>query len=286
MPRAGSQTLKSSTIIAASLMWRRKSGSMLVESPRIDLLPDGAPGPRRFKIKVADQKERRGLVDSLLKSRYGWRGYQAVGLPTDPTVTKFTLAAMEEGSSIGTITVSFDSPQKLSCDDAFGPEVDAMRREGRKLCEFTKLAVDPTTATKRVLASLFHVAYIVAHRIRGYDTLLIEVNPRHVRYYERMLGFRVIGSERLNRSVRAPAVLLTADFSYILEQVGRFGGHPELAAEERSLYPFVFSLTEEASIMARMQSVQAQRERQSAAPGAEPDEPHPEDALPSDLMPH
>lgn len=237
-------------------MWRRKSGSMLVESPRIDLLPDGAPGPRRFKIKVADQKERRGLVDSLLKSRYGWRGYQAVGLPTDPTVTKFTLAAMEEGSSIGTITVSFDSPQKLSCDDAFSPEVDAMRREGRKLCEFTKLAVDPITGTKRVLSALFHVAYVVAHRIRKYDTLVIEVNPRHVRYYERMLGFRVIAPARMNRSVNAPAVLLVADFSYIVRQIGEFGGQPDRAADERSLYPFFFSIPEEAGILSKLLAAQ------------------------------
>ena len=56
---------------------------------------------------------------------------------------------------------------------------------------------------QRVLAALFHVAYIVAHRIRGYDTLVMEVNPRHVRYYERMLGARAIGEPRW-LSVAAP----------------------------------------------------------------------------------
>jgi hypothetical protein len=272
--------LKSSTIIAASLMWRRNSGSMLVESPRIDLLPDGAPGPRRFKIKVADQKGRRGLVDSLLKHRYAWRGYTGAGLPTDPTVNKFTLAAMENDQSIGTITVSFDGPQKLASDESFAEEVNALRAQGHKLCEFTKLAVDPTTATKRVLAALFHVAYIVAHRIRGFDTLLIEVNPRHVRYYERMLGCRVLGNERLNRAVRAPAVLLSVEFSYILSQIGEFGGQPERAATERSLYPFAFSLTEEAAIMGRMKTVQEMRDRHDGK-SDEREEEH----LPSDLMP-
>lgn len=273
--------MKSSTIIAASLMWRRNSGSMLVESPRIDLLPDGAPGPRRFKIKVADQKGRRGLVDSLLKHRYAWRGYTGAGLPTDPSVNKFTLAAMENDQSIGTITVSFDGPQKLASDDSFAEEVNALRAEGRKLCEFTKLAVDPTTATKRVLAALFHVAYIVAHRIRGFDTLLIEVNPRHVRYYERMLGCRVLGTERLNRAVRAPAVLLSVEFSHILSQIGEFGGQPERAATERSLYPFAFSLTEEAAIMGRMKAVQEMRDKQEGKGEAAGQEEH----LPSDLMP-
>jgi hypothetical protein len=105
------------------------------------------------------------------------------------------------------------------------------------------------------------VAYIVAHRIRGFDTLLIEVNPRHVRYYERMLGFKVLTGERLNTSVNAPAVLLATDFSYIMAQVGEFGGQPERAANERSLYPFVFSMKEEAGIISRMMIKQRLLER-------------------------
>ena len=234
---------------------------MLVSDPRIDLLPDGAPGLRRFKIKSAETGERRGMVNSLLKNRYGFRGYQEVSLPTDRSVQKFTLSAVEEDAVIGTITVSFDGPKRLSADEAFAPEVELLRSQGRRLCEFTKLAVDPLVGTKRVLASLFHVAYIVAHRIRGHDMLLIEVNPRHVRYYERMLGFTAMSEERMNRSVNAPAVLLSAEFSYIMAQIGKFGGQPELAASERSLYPFVFSLKEECSILTRMQSKQRMLER-------------------------
>lgn len=234
---------------------------MLVSDPRIDLLPDGPPGQRRFKIKSAETEERRGMVNSLLKNRYGFRGYQEVSLPTDRSVHKFTLSAVEEEAIIGTITVSIDGPKRLSADEAFAPEVELLRSQGRRLCEFTKLAVDPTVGTKRVLASLFHVAYIVAHRIRGYDMLLIEVNPRHVRYYERMLGFTVLSEERMNRSVNAPAVLLCAEFSYIMAQIGKFGGQPELAATERSLYPFVFSLKEECSILTRMQNKQRMMDR-------------------------
>ena len=57
--------------------------------------------------------------------------------------------------------------------------------------------------SRRVLASLFHVAYIIAHRVNVFDDLLIEVNPHHVRFYERMLGFAVQGLERLNPRVNA-----------------------------------------------------------------------------------
>ena len=248
--------MANSTLIAASLLTRRKTRSQLVEDPRIDLLPDGAPGPRRFKIKAADTASRRTLASRLIESRYGWRGYKTSGVPTDEAVHRFTLVAVEYDLTIGTLTVSMDSPEGLAADDAFGPELRALREQGHQLCEFTKLAIDPTIGSKRVLAALFHVAYIVAHRLRGYDTLVIEVNPRHVRYYERMLGLQVMGSERMNRRVRAPAVLLGCAFSHIMTQIGEFGGQPERADTERSLYPLAFSLSEEAAIMARLRSAQ------------------------------
>ena len=250
---------------------------MLVQDPRIDLLPDGPAGPRRFKVKSADSSERRSRVNSLLKDRYGWRGYQQVSLPTDPTVNRFTLTAVEDDAVIGTITVAFDNPARLGADEAFGPEITALRSQGRKICEFTKLAIDPVVGTKRVLATLFHVAYIVAHRIRGFDMLLMEVNPRHVRYYERMLGCRVLASERVNKSVNAPAVLLGAEFEYIKSKIGEFGGMPGAAAHERSLYPFALSLREEASVITRMQAKQRIQDRRLTDTG------HPGDAMPTDF---
>ena len=125
---------------------------MLVQDPRIDLLPDGPAGPRRFKVKTADSAERRKRVNGLLKYRYAWRGYHQVSLPTDPAVHRFTLTAVEDEVVIGTITVNFDSPDRLSSDGAFGPEVAQLRSTGKRLCEFTKLAIDPVVGTKRVLA--------------------------------------------------------------------------------------------------------------------------------------
>ena len=269
--------MRSSTIYAASVLWRGQTGGMLIRDPRIDLLPDGSTGQRRFKIKAAESDERRGMVNSLLKNRYGWRGYQEVTLPTDQSVHKFTLSAVEEEAIIGTITVSCDGPKRLSADDAFAEEVEALRAQGRRLCEFTKLAVDPTVGTKRVLAALFHVAYIVAHRIRGYDMLLIEVNPRHVRYYERMLGFSIKSEERMNRSVNAAAVLLSIEFSEVMKQIGVFGGQPELMSTERSLYPGFFSLKEEASILSRMQAKQRLLDRRLTDTG------HPSTMAPGDF---
>lgn len=207
---------------------------------------------RHFKIRAADDHGQRSSTNILIKRRYEWRGYQNVSLPSEQAGHRITLCATGDEGVIGTITVGLDGEEGLNAEDAFGSEVRELRARGLRLCEFTKLAMDATEGSKQVLASLFHVAYTIAHRIRGFDTLLMEVNPRHVAYYRRMLGCQVLGAERLNRRVSAPAVLLFMDFTHTREQIRRFGGQPEHAVCERSLYPYAFSPSEEAGIIDRL----------------------------------
>ena len=222
----------------------------------LDLAMAGHADGRHFKIRSADSYVSRQSASQLLKRRYGWRGYSVSSLPNDQTANRITFTATDNNATIGTITVGLDGIEGMNCEDVFEPEIAALRARGLRLCEFTKLAVDPVCSTKRVLAALFHVAYIVSHCIRRYDMLLMEVNPRHVRYYERMLGAHVVGEERFNLTVNAPAVLLALPFSHITEQIAKFAGRPELAANERTLYPFAFTAKEQAGIIARLMGAQ------------------------------
>jgi hypothetical protein len=217
-----------------------------------NVMPDYDRGERSFKIRAADSFGHRSSASILLNRMYARRGYLSTGLPLQATPDRVTLTACEHEDTIGTITVGFDTPTGLNVDQLFRKEVDTLRQRDRKVCEFTKLAMDGVVKSKRVLASLFHVAYISAHRLKGVQNLLIEVNPRHVRYYERMLGFEVKSAERMNPRVNAPAVLLSLDFAHARAQIARFGGRPQLAAAERSLYPYFFSVSEEAAIAARL----------------------------------
>lgn len=227
------------------------------ERPLRSLLPESAfipetDGGRQFKIRAADDHGGRSAASVLLGRMYATRGYACTPLPQHPLTERLTLIATEDTETIGTITVGFDSPKRLLVDELFLEETDALRSAGHRLCEFTKLAMDSVVRSKRVLASLFHVAYIYSHRVMGLDSLLIEVNPRHVLYYERMLGFRTIGATRHNPRVNAAAVLLCLDLALAEQQIERFGGRPDSSAEERSLYPYFFSASEEKGIVNRL----------------------------------
>ena len=226
--------------------------SILTDTDPAPPVPDGTITRRLFTIRAADSLGQRSLANILVNRMYATRGYHTNSLLKAANSNRITLIAGEGDAVIGTMTIGFDSPEGLLVDELFRAETDALRAVGRGLCEFTKLAMDGVVKSKRVLASLFHVAYIIAHRLNDFDNLMIEVNPRHVLYYQRMLGFEVLGPERLNQRVNAPAVLLSLDLSHARREIEEFGGRQDLASREKSLYPYFFSPGEEGGIIKRL----------------------------------
>ncbi len=233
--------------------------SMLQDESQDDDLHRCEIGSRLYRIRSADSGGQRSSASILVNRMYATRGYASRPLPDESSPTRITLVASDHESTVATISIGFDSSDGLQVDTLFSQEVDALRQEGRSVCEFTTLAIDQFVRSRRVLASLFNVAYLYAHRVMGFDTLLIEVNPRHVLFYQRMLGFEVKAPQRYSLQVGAPAVLLGINLSYIREQGERFAGLSG-ASTERSLYPDWFSPLEEEAIFRRLT-----RSRDSAA---------------------
>jgi hypothetical protein len=123
------------------------------------------------------------------------------------------------------------------------------------VCEFTKLAVEESVRSKPILAALFHIAYIHARRINLCTDLVVEVNPRHVAFYQRMLGFSACGTEKLDPRIGAPAVLLRLDLAFAERQIAEMGGRLDLVPTRRSLYPWFFASNEELAIERRLRTV-------------------------------
>lgn len=224
---------------------RSSCGGSILSTVRDDIV--------RFKIRLANTEGVRSSASYLIQKMYGWRGYEVSPLSDDKR--PITIVASDGDQALATISIGFDSREKLLADDLYGAELDALRAAGSRLCEFTRLAVDRNEQSRDVLAMMFHVAYMYVRRFANCSDLLIEVNPRHVRFYRAMLGFEVLGEERKCARVNAPAVLLRLDLSYAEQQIALFGGRREIASEVRSLYPLGFSPREEDGICRRLREL-------------------------------
>lgn len=205
-----------------------------------------------FNIRLANSAGRREAASLLIRKMYGWRGYAfEPSLQHDPN--KITLYAETAKTLVGTMSLCLDSDFGLPADDNFRDKLDALRAQGRRLCEPSRLAIDKGV-TKRVFAALIHISYLYSHKLHGFTDYIIEVNPRHVMFYKRMLGFSDFGGERLCERVGAPAVLLRLPLSEMGEQIKRWGGLMEQHGEERSFYPYFFPVHDEPGITARLKA--------------------------------
>ena len=208
-----------------------------------------------FGIRLTDTPEGRNSASLLINKMYAWRGYAGTHqLSDDPN--RITLTATDkQGNAVGTLTLGIDSPIGLLADEIFRDEIDAYRARGARVCEFTKLAFDPSVQSKEALASLFHLATCYVRDLYGCTDIFIEVNPRHRRFYERMLGFQRRGDVKSNPRVNAPAFLLAVNLDYVTEQITKFGGTSDREAGERSFYPYFFSPKEERGIIDRLLAI-------------------------------
>ena len=177
-----------------------------------------------FKIRVAKPRRPPRHAGSLVEKRYAGTRLHDIAIRGPEPVDVHRL---RRGNARGNGQRAARLRQGPVGRRPLHAELDAQRERGYRLCEFTRLAVDKTVASKPVLAGLFHTAYLYASVIRGCTHAVIEVNPRHVAFYGRALRFDPIGEERLNARVNAPAVLLCAQFATIAEGIANFAGKPD-----------------------------------------------------------
>jgi hypothetical protein len=204
-----------------------------------------------FEIRCADTRGKRSSSSALIERLYAWRGYKHDIAEEDRVdVNQVTLQACRNKEVFGTLTVRFDSEAGLAADALYREEIDAYRIAGLRVCELTRLAIDPEHGSKEVLGALFHLAHIYGTKLRGVTDVFIEVNPRHVTFYKRMLHFRQAGEKKMCPRVEAPAMLLHVETAHVAEQVLRYGGHQGVS--RGSLYPYFFSPNEEAGLTNRI----------------------------------
>jgi ribosomal protein S18 acetylase RimI-like enzyme len=163
-------------------------------------------------ISIATDREIAHEAQPLVRAAYEKMGY----IPKNPAAAtrleppSHTIIARIGMTVVGTLTLGLDTPAAgLKADEVFSDVLAGYRSESKGLCEITKFAIAPETSSRLIQRELFKFAMEVAIA-SGRDVAIIEVNPRHVTFYQK-LGFEAHPETRTNRRVNAPAVLRTLD---------------------------------------------------------------------------
>jgi len=119
---------------------------------------------------------------------------------------------------VSTVSLIGDGELGLPMESMFSEEVAQLRGEGERMAEVSCLA-DRRQDGKRFLATFRALTKLMAQfaRYEGIQSLMITVNPRHVRFYTKELGFLPI-----SRHIAAcpyvqdrPAVALRLEFAHV-----------------------------------------------------------------------
>ena len=167
------------------------------------------PCPEGYDIRVVRTQAQQDCVNRLVSRMYAWRGYsmQSSAYPSnDPN--RATLALWRGNEAVATLTLGCDSPSGLLADGLYAQELSQLRQRRRLLCEVTRLAMNTEAGAGPLLDTLFYAALVFGREYYHASDVVIEVNPRHVHFYEQRFGFRQVGGLRCCPRVNAPAVLL------------------------------------------------------------------------------
>lgn len=164
-----------------------------------------------FEFPLARSEADLAAAAALVERCYGRRGYPAQR--PESTHGETTLLGRWAGRLVGTVTVRCGDTQRLHAETGFAEHVGALREQGCRLIEYTRFAIDRDALVRTgqdidLAFELIRRALQLGRVSLEATDAVIEVNPRHVRYYQRAFGFRVFGAERRCERVGAPARLL------------------------------------------------------------------------------
>lgn len=214
------------------------------EPPPIGVVPQLMLAREDFSVRLAcSDPQTMHQVDNLLARTYSYRGLQSP--PPRPHANRdgeMVFAAAGAKGVFGTLTMGIDRSDGLLADELYREQIDDVRRMGGRACEITRFAIDACAPSRDVMASIFNVAFILAHAVFSVTDVFIEVHPRHAGFYRRLLGYRIAGPERTCPRVDAPAVLMHLRLEDVEHRVAQLHRGPH---NDRSLYRLFMSPAEQ-----------------------------------------
>lgn len=214
-----------------------------------------------YRLVVASDLALRQRVARLAYRVYAGHGYapeSESGLllaPYDLRPETFVLLIVDaSGNDAATVSLAFDGPGGLPCDELYRTEIETLRTARSLPVEVVRLAIrEDCQGNKEILVSLFNFISVFARHKGGGTDFVVEVNPRHAAFYRRLLMFETLGGEKACPRVNgAPAILLRLDLDAQADEIAVVGGSGGQARgpNGRTLYSCFCSLADEAAVAA------------------------------------
>lgn len=219
--------------------------------------------PSPFTIKIANTLEEREAVFRLGYQIYLEKGYidenpqkwLVRDFDANPE-TVILIVKDKEEKVVGSLTLVFDGSLRLPVEKTYGEEIECLRNQKEKIVEVTRLIIDPEFRnSKEILVLLINYLYVYSYHIKKYSCFAVEVNPRHVAYYQGLMHFKKIGDLKECADVKnAPAVLLYLPLQYMHEEVLKLSTDNEaFSSTKRSLYKSFAKANQESMIASYLQ---------------------------------
>lgn len=194
----------------------------LKQLPFASPLPDPSacrPQPEQIDhvFKIADSGNELLQAFALLYREYLHAGYIREST-SELLFTKYHLlpettifVAKNHSAVVSTATIVRDNPQfGLPMDELYETELDTLRKQGRRILEVCSLASDKLKLSRSGIQNFIKLIFLYCIFLDA-DDICIIVNPRHVKLYTAMFGFKAFGDEKYYPRVNAPAVPLRVD---------------------------------------------------------------------------
>ena len=188
-----------------------------------------------FRVRLLDHEPGlRTVTADLIARMYASRGLCSCTHSRAHDTPRSTIIACRSNEVVGTLTLGLDSEKGLLAEMLYPDEVDTVRKEGGRVCEIIRLAMDPRFGAQGALAGMVQVLYVLVTMVHDMTDIFIEVHPRHARFYQSLLGYRIVGPLRICPRVNAPAVLLHLQRHKVDALIRHFADNPDPGAH--SLY--------------------------------------------------
>jgi hypothetical protein len=142
-----------------------------------------------------------------------------------------------DGRVVSTVDIIMDHEKyKLPMHVLYSYEIEALREQGRRVCEIGALACLKGESLRNAFMPLFRIVCWQALNSGIHDVCLM-VNPKHVAFYKNVIVCETLGDEKFYPAVNAPAVALRIKVdTYERDLMDAYKGFPC----QNSLYSYFF----------------------------------------------